>query len=71
MTAIKTNIFIDKPSAYIYMPGFGRQNPNLGGTYMSFQTRDRLSTWLHALSERLPNTIGVALDVNYNYASMI
>ena len=69
VTAIKTNIFIDKPSAYIYMPGFGRQNPNLGGTYMSFQTRDRLSTWLQALSERLPNTIGVALDVNYNYTS--
>ena len=69
VSAVKTNIFIDEPKAYIYMPGFGRQNPNSGGTYMSVRTRERLAKWLQALREELPPAIEVALDINFNYTA--
>lgn len=67
--AIKTNMFIDDPEPYIYMPGFGRQNPNSGGTYMSYKTRDRLRMWLKTLKNKLPKEIGIALDINFNYSN--
>ena len=64
---IKTNIFIDKPRPSIYMPGFGRENPNSPGIYMSFNTRERLKEWLVSLRNILPNNIGIALDLNFNF----
>ena len=63
VSVVKTNIFIDDPVPYIYMPGFGQQNPNPVGTYMSLQTRDRLLGWLKSLRANLPESIEVALDI--------
>lgn len=36
---------------------------------MSFKTRERLALWLNTLRESLPDRVGVALDINYNYSS--
>ena len=36
---------------------------------MSLQTRDRLLGWLKSLRANLPESIEVALDINFNYTN--
>ncbi|MDB4623031.1 hypothetical protein OAE36_00020 [bacterium] len=66
VSCVKTNIFIAEPKPIIYMPGFGRENHNVSGIYFNTERRKQAINWLTLLRKRLPESIDLAVDLNFN-----
>lgn len=68
INTVKTNLFVDTPVPYIYMPGFSKGQTRCSGIYLDNHTMSRLEVWFSSLSKSLPNNCSLAVDLNYNYS---